>query len=33
MDLRFLSVDLLMNETTHLDLEAGLTTKEQALSK
>ena len=32
-DLHFLSVDLLTNETTHIYLEAGLTTKEQALSK
>jgi len=33
IDLRFLSVGLLTNETTHIYLEADLTTKEQALSK
>ena len=32
-DLHFFSVDLLTNETTHIYLEAALTTKEQALSK
>lgn len=33
IDLRFSSVDFLTNETTHIYLEADLTTNEQALSK
>jgi hypothetical protein len=33
IDFRFLSVDLLTNETIHIYLEADLTTKEQALSE
>jgi hypothetical protein len=33
IELRFLSVDLLTKETTHIYLEVDLTTKEQALSK